>query len=81
MAIFVLRKAPTLNKTAETQPHMYLDDTEYFQFDLFVVHMCLLSVLVSEIMHHKFPHLVQKHNYSMANSTSKKMENWYYLNR
>ncbi|XP_052706160.1 sperm flagellar protein 1-like isoform X5 [Crassostrea angulata] len=39
------------------------------------------GVLVSEIMHHKFPHLVQKHNYSVANSTSKKMENWYYLNR
>ncbi|XP_048744045.2 sperm flagellar protein 1-like isoform X8 [Ostrea edulis] len=39
------------------------------------------GVLVSEIMHHKFPHLVQKHNYSTANSTSKKMENWYYLNR
>lgn len=39
------------------------------------------GVLVSEIMHHKFPHMVQKHNYSIANSTSKKMENWYYLNR
>nr|XP_022344103.1 sperm flagellar protein 1-like isoform X16 [Crassostrea virginica]XP_022344104.1 sperm flagellar protein 1-like isoform X17 [Crassostrea virginica]XP_022344105.1 sperm flagellar protein 1-like isoform X18 [Crassostrea virginica] len=39
------------------------------------------GVLVAEIMHHKFPHLVQKHNYSTANSTSKKMDNWYYLNR
>ncbi|XP_062569262.1 sperm flagellar protein 1-like isoform X5 [Saccostrea cucullata] len=39
------------------------------------------GVLVSEIMYHKFPHLVQKHNYSTANSTSKKMENWFYMNR
>lgn len=28
VAIFVLRKAPTLNRTAGTQPHMYLRITE-----------------------------------------------------
>lgn len=33
VAIFVLRKAPTLNRTAGTQPHMYLDHRVYFQFD------------------------------------------------
>lgn len=41
------------------------------------------GVLVAEIVKHFFPAdgLVELHNYTAANSTPKKKENWYYLNR
>ncbi|XP_061170563.1 sperm flagellar protein 1-like [Saccostrea echinata] len=39
------------------------------------------GVLVAEIIHNKFPTLVDLHNYSTANSTEKKLLNWKVLNR
>lgn len=39
------------------------------------------GVLVAEIIHNKFPTLVDLHNYSTANSTDKKLLNWKVLNR
>ncbi|XP_052249035.1 sperm flagellar protein 1-like isoform X6 [Dreissena polymorpha] len=41
------------------------------------------GVLVAEIVKHFFPEegIVELHNYTAANATNKKKENWYYLNR
>ncbi|KAL5016143.1 hypothetical protein ScPMuIL_005732 [Solemya velum] len=39
------------------------------------------GVLVAEIVKSHFPQLVDLHNYTGANSASKKKDNWYYLNR
>lgn len=76
--IFWCSTAPAL----PTTPNCWLHRALQWECRLCMLYtMWLLSVLVAEIMHHKFPHLVQKHNYSTANSTSKKMDNWYYLNR
>lgn len=38
------------------------------------------EVLTAEIVHHFLPHLVELHNYSPANSSLQKMENWKTLN-
>lgn len=38
------------------------------------------GVLVSEIVHHYYPKLVELHNYSSAHSTSGKLYNWNTLN-
>lgn len=40
----------------------------------------LPAVLTAEIVHHFLPHLVELHNYSPANSSLQKMENWRTLN-
>ena len=37
-------------------------------------------MLTAEIVHHYFPQLVALHNYSPANSTTQKIENWRALN-
>ncbi|XP_022255649.1 sperm flagellar protein 1-like, partial [Limulus polyphemus] len=37
--------------------------------------------LVAEVIQHFFPRLVELHNYTPANSSSQKKENWYMLNR
>ncbi|XP_056005770.1 sperm flagellar protein 1-like isoform X9 [Ostrea edulis] len=39
------------------------------------------GVLVAEIVRHYIPQLVQTHNYTAANSSSQKRENWLLLNR
>ncbi|XP_052706164.1 sperm flagellar protein 1-like isoform X3 [Crassostrea angulata] len=39
------------------------------------------GVLVAEIIHYKFPTLVELHNYSPASATDKKLLNWAVLNR
>ena len=39
------------------------------------------GVLVAEVVKHAFPRMVDVHNYSPANSTPQKMQNWFLLNR
>lgn len=39
------------------------------------------AVLTAEVVHHYFPRIVELHNYSPANSTSQKLDNWRTLNR
>ena len=39
------------------------------------------TVLAAEVIHYFFPKYVELHNYSPANSTSQKLENWRTLNR
>ena len=38
------------------------------------------GVLVAEVVHHFLPKLVELHNYSPANSTQQKMDNWRTVN-
>ena len=38
------------------------------------------GVLAAEVVHHFLPKLVELHNYSPANSTSQKLDNWRTLN-
>ena len=37
--------------------------------------------MAAELSHHFFPRLVELHNYTPANSTGQKLENWRTLNR
>jgi hypothetical protein len=37
--------------------------------------------MTAELIKHYFPKLVEVHNYTPANSTKQKEENWYLLNR
>lgn len=46
----------------------------------FVTFVPFPAVLTAEIVHHFLPHLVELHNYSPANSSTQKMENWRTLN-
>jgi hypothetical protein len=39
------------------------------------------GVLMAEVIHHYFPHIVDLHNYSQQNSFDKKMYNWEHLQR
>ncbi|KAL8623971.1 hypothetical protein ACOMHN_047191 [Nucella lapillus] len=39
------------------------------------------GVLVAEMIKHELPKLVEVHNYSQANSTTQKMQNWLLMNR
>ncbi|KAM9848062.1 sperm flagellar protein 1 [Aulostomus maculatus] len=39
------------------------------------------GVMAAEVVKHFFPHLVDLHNYSPANSTAQKLSNWHLLNR
>jgi hypothetical protein len=38
------------------------------------------GVLAAEVVHHFLPKLVELHNYSPANSTQQKMDNWRTVN-
>jgi len=38
------------------------------------------GVLAAEVVHHFIPRLVELHNYSPANATQQKMDNWKTLN-
>ncbi|XP_064601244.1 sperm flagellar protein 1-like [Liolophura sinensis] len=39
------------------------------------------GVLIAEVIRHYMPKLVELHNYTPANASKQKMENWYLLNR
>ena len=47
---------------------------------IFIVDSLVYLVLTAEIVHHFLPHLVELHNYSPANSSTHKIENWRTLN-
>ena len=55
--------------------------TGLFKTDLTLVCHFSDGVLVAEVIKHMFPKLVDVHNYSPANSTQHKMQNWVLLNR